>query len=81
MVSERSINEDVSENLAEVCNVLAGTFEQAGSPHVRLQKTYRPAAKAPPDISIFLYQHSERQDYEVEVSTYGVGKMAVVVFG
>lgn len=81
MVTEHYLKTDVAENLAEICNVLAATFEQAGSPHVRLLKTYEPAAKAPPDISIFLYQHSERVDLDVEVPTYGTGKMSLVVFG
>jgi hypothetical protein len=81
MVDEHYLKDDVAENLAEVCNVLAGTFEQAGSPHVRLLKTYQPAAKAPPDVSIFLYQHSERVDFDIEVPTYGTGKMSIVVFG
>jgi hypothetical protein len=81
MVTERYLNEDVAENLGEVCNVLAGTFEQAGSPHVRLLKTYQPSAKTPPDMAIFLYQHVERIDFDIEVPTYGTGKMAVVIFG
>jgi len=79
MVAQRYLDDNVIENLTEVCNVLAATFGLAGGQHVRLQKAYYPSNAAPPDVAIYLYQHTARHDFILDVAGYGAGPMSTVI--
>jgi hypothetical protein len=76
-VEERYLPESLVENLAEVSNVLASVFQAAGNPHLRLDKTYRPAASAPDPETALLYAPGQRIDLSVDVPGYGAGRLAV----
>lgn len=76
-IEDRFVPENLQENLGEVSNVLASVFQIPGNPHLRLQKTYCPAAAAPDQETQLLYALGQRIDITVDVPGYGSGRLAV----
>jgi hypothetical protein len=79
MAAEKALRHDAIENLAEVSNVLAAAFDSPTNPHVRMDNTYFPTGSAPQQITTFMFTHSDRIDYALDIKGYGVGKMTLVV--
>ncbi len=76
-VEERYLPEHLLENLGEVSNVLASSFQLPGNPHLRLERTYRPVASAPEDAVQLLYALGNRMDLDIDVPGYGAGRLSV----
>ncbi|UQX89580.1 hypothetical protein M6D93_06125 [Jatrophihabitans telluris] len=78
MISERFLRSDLAENLGEVCNVLASTFEHQGNEHVRLTTVYCPANTTPSALANLLYSNANRADLVIDVPGYGAGVLGIV---
>jgi hypothetical protein len=79
MIAEKAIRTDAVENLAEVSNVMAATFDHPQNPHVRMNQTYHPTGSAPGELTRYMFTHAERVDLELNVKGYGSGKMSLVL--
>jgi hypothetical protein len=79
MAADKFLRNDAVENLAEVSNVLAAAFDRPGNPHVRMIDTYYPTGGAPQELTTYMFTHSDRADFALNIKGYGVGKMTLVV--
>lgn len=78
MLRSRVLPEALQGDVREVFNVMARTFNDCGSVHVRLGSITFPPAAFPPDLRNLDRKPAARQDYQVKVGTFGTGKFAVL---
>lgn len=78
MASERSLRNDVVDNVSEICNVFSAVFEHPSNPDVRLARTYWPTAEIPDTLATHVFTHFNRADFVVEVNGYGSGRLCLV---
>lgn len=76
-IEDKSLPDNLLENLSEVSNVLASVFQLPGNPHLRLAQMYRPINSAGNDAVQLLYALGNRIDLSVDVPHYGIGRLAV----
>ncbi|WP_127783053.1 hypothetical protein [Rhodococcus sp. X156] len=76
-VHQQHLPQDLFDALSEVSNVLASAFQLPGNPHLRLERTYRPVAAAPPLATSLLYSGLQRLDLDLDVPGYGPGRLSV----
>jgi hypothetical protein len=76
-LEDRLLSTNLVENLSEVSNVLASTFNVPGNPHLRLAGTVVPVSGAPADAQMLARGAWQRLDFDVEVDGYGAGRVAV----
>lgn len=67
----------LSENIAELCNVLTSLLNREGAPHVKLHQVIVPGQTLPSDAAAHLLALGRRLDLVVEVARYGKGRFAL----
>ncbi len=70
------LTDSLRENFTEVANILAGVFNGAGMPHVRLGGVYVRAADLP-EGARELAETGEGPDLEVAIEGYGTGHVSI----
>jgi hypothetical protein len=80
-LEDGELTANLVENLTEVSNVLASTFNVPGNPHVRLTGIVVPVAGAPADAQHLARTARQRLDFDVEVDGYGAGRIAICTGG
>ena len=78
-IDENDVSGMLAENCYEVLNVLAGTFNVAGAPHVRLYEMYGPDVPLPADVAALTARIGERLDVLLSIAGYGDVRLSVVV--
>ncbi len=74
--------EDLSENFAEVVNIMASVFnEHPEAPHLKLYKVHAVGEKLPTDVAASLGYVVRRLDLKVDVAGYGAGRLSSVSIG
>ena len=73
--------EDLTENFAEVVNVMASVFNEPEAPHLKLYKVHAVGEKLPTDVASCLGYVVRRLDLRVEVAGYGAGRLSSVSIG
>ena len=69
----------ISDNFAEVLNILSALFNTPGAPHLRLYATYGPGEVPPTDVSALVRGHGGRLDLDVTIAGYGQGRLSFVL--
>lgn len=69
---------ELEENIFEVMNICAQWFHGKGRPAMSLRKVWAPDEELPKEVRKMLARGSSRRDYQMEVATYGAGKLALV---
>jgi len=70
--------ENLFENVVEVFNVAAASFNQPDAPHVKLYQTYAPMQPLPADVQKWVLAFVRRLDMRLEISGYGGGRISVL---
>jgi len=78
-VEANAVDETLADNLYEVLNVLAATFNVPDAPHVRLHALHPAIGAPPPDARARVLALGRREDLRVEVPGYGEGRLSVVL--
>ena len=74
--------EDLTENFAEVVNVLASVFNGGSdAPHLKLYKVHGVGETLPTDVASCLGYVVRRLDLRVDVQGYGAGRLSSVSIG
>ena len=74
--------EDLTENFAEVVNVMASVFnEDPAAPHLKLYRVHAVGERLPTDIAASLGYVVRRLDLRVTVQGYGAGRLSSVSIG
>jgi hypothetical protein len=76
-LEDGALASNLVENLTEVSNVLAATFNVPGNPHLRLAGTVVPVAGSPAEAQHLARNAWQRLDFDVEVDGYGAGRIAI----
>lgn len=78
-IEEGALGETLRENLYEVLNISAASFNAEGADHVRLYDVHHAGDALPPDILARSLTLGRREDLAVDVQGYGSGRIAVVL--
>ncbi|WP_263117830.1 hypothetical protein [Cellulomonas sp. RIT-PI-Y] len=78
-VTEEQLPGSLSENSAEILNVMAALFNVGDAPHLKLDTVYNPREPLPADVARWVLAYVRRLDLEVEVAGYGRGTASVLV--
>ena len=78
-VEANSLDEALAENVYEVLNVLAATFNVPDAPHIRLHAMHPAIGSPPPDARARLLALGRREDLVVEVPGFGDGRLSIVL--
>ncbi|ACU36256.1 MULTISPECIES: hypothetical protein [Actinosynnema] len=68
----------LTDNLAEICNVLTGLLNRDGGPHVKLSSIHAPGEEVPGDVLGYLQALGNRLDLDVAVTGYSHGLFSLV---
>ncbi len=71
-----TVPENLRENFAEVANILAGVFNGAGLPHVRLAGVWTRRSELPEGV-VDVAETGEGPDLEVSIEGYGTGHVSI----
>ena len=81
-ISAGALPEDLSENFAEVVNVMASVFNgDPGAPHLKLYTVHGVGEKLPTDVARCLGYVVRRLDLWIDVQGYGAGRLSSVSIG
>ncbi|HET8614479.1 MAG TPA: hypothetical protein VFL94_03060 [Actinomycetales bacterium] len=78
-IEDGELSESLVDNISEVFNIMAGLFNTAGSPHVRLYAWYPPGEPAPADVADLTASIVGRNDLDVSIAGYGDGQIGIVI--
>jgi len=78
-VRSGTLPENIKDNFGEILNILGGSFNAPGRPHVIFQKLYPSGPNLPPPVAAVLAQPGERLDLEIAIAGYGSGKATLLV--
>lgn len=78
-VEDGELTPTLADNLTELCNVLAGVFNHAGGPHVRLLRVHLTNEPMPGDVVAHLQALGNRLDLAVTTPGYGTGAFILVL--
>lgn len=78
-IEEGVLGATLRDNLGEVLNIAAATFNVEGADHVRLYAVHHIGDPLPPDLLARSLTLGHREDLAVDVHGYGAGKLAVVL--
>ncbi|NYG57029.1 hypothetical protein [Nocardioides perillae] len=67
------------ENLSEVFNIAASTFNVAGAEHLRLHAVHHVGDQAPHDVEARALTLGRREDLRIDVAGYGGGRLSVIL--
>ena len=74
-----SMDEALSENLSEICNVATRFFQGTYSTNVHVARIFEVPHQAPPQLFEMMKAARERQDMRLEIKGYGQGRAAVLM--
>ncbi|MEZ4240361.1 MAG: response regulator [Myxococcota bacterium] len=77
MLRQRELPEALQADVREVFNVMARTFNDCNSVHVRLRDISFPPAQPETELRRLDRKAAARQDYQVKVAGYGTGKLSL----
>jgi hypothetical protein len=81
-ISSGTLPEDLTENFAEVVNIMASVFnDNPETPHLKLYKVHGVGEKLPTDVAASLGYVVRRLDLRVDVQGYGAGRLSSVSIG
>jgi hypothetical protein len=80
-IEEGSVTGALAESLSEICNIVASLFNAPGAPHLRLYAAHVAGETLPADARIRTQVLGRREDFVVDVTGYGTGRLAVVLTG
>jgi len=79
VIASNGLDDTLTENLYEVLNVAASLFNAPGAAHVRLYEMHAAGRAIPPQISSLMLTLGRREDLELTLPGYGVGRFSVVI--
>ena len=78
-IEEKELTETISENVAEVCNIMSSMLNHEGEPRLRVHQTYLPGQMPPSDAIGYMLAFGRRLDLMVDVQGYGSGKIWITL--
>jgi hypothetical protein len=78
-IEDGELSESLVDNISEVFNIMAGLFNRAGAPHVRLYAWYPPGEAPPADVADLTASIVGRNDLDVSIAGYGDGQIGLVI--
>ncbi|WGY01184.1 hypothetical protein QI633_21925 [Nocardioides sp. QY071] len=78
-VGDGKVTDAISENLYEVLNIAASTFNVAGADHLRLHALHPAGPPLDPQVRISTLTLGRREDLAVDIAGYGAGLLSVVL--
>lgn len=78
-VTEGALSETLAENLYEVLNIAASTFNTPGHTHLRLHALHPAGAPLPAAVRAQALTLGRREDLAVDIAGYGSGRISVVL--
>lgn len=78
-VEANALTDALAENLYEVLNVLAATFNVPDAPHIRLHALHPATGPAPVDARTRVLALGRREDLLVDVPGFGAGRLSIVL--
>lgn len=78
-IEEGKLNDGLAENLYEVLNIAASTFNVPGADHLKLHALHPAGPPLDPMVRISVLTLGRREDLAVDISGYGGGLLSVVL--
>ncbi|MBU2694764.1 hypothetical protein CCO04_06680 [Pimelobacter sp. 30-1] len=78
-LEDGKLTDTLSENLYEVLNIAASTFNVAGAEHLRLHALHPAGPPLDPQLRISTLTLGRREDLKVSIAGYGDGLLSVVL--
>ncbi|WP_436698126.1 hypothetical protein [Nocardioides sp. BYT-33-1] len=78
-IADGTLPTPIAENLSEVLNVAASTFNVAGADHLRLHALHPAGPPLDPQLRISTLTLGRREDLHVDIAGYGGGLLSVVL--
>lgn len=78
-IGDGKVTDAISENLYEVLNIAASTFNVAGADHLRLHALHPAGPPLDPQVRISTLTLGRREDLAVDIAGYGSGLLSVVL--
>jgi len=79
LLEKGELDEALSENLSEICNVATQFFQGPYSSNVRVARIFEVPRHAPPQLFQMMRAARSRQDLRLEIKGYGQGRAAVLM--
>ncbi|MBJ7359169.1 hypothetical protein [Nocardioides sp.] len=80
-IETNTLGQPLAENLYEVFSVGASLFNVPGSAHLKLAEMHPAGAANPPHLSALMLTLGRREDLEISVPGYGLGRISFVICG
>ena len=78
-IEEGKLGDGLAENLYEVLNIAASTFNVPGADHLKLHALHPAGPPLDPAVRISVLTLGRREDLAVDISGYGGGLLSVVL--
>ncbi|WP_183100066.1 hypothetical protein [Nocardioides pelophilus] len=78
-IADGKLSDVLAENLYEVLNIAASTFNVEGAEHLKLHQLHPAGPPLDPMVRIQTLTLGRREDLRVEVAGYGAGSLSVVL--
>lgn len=78
-IGDGKVTDAIAENLYEVLNIAASTFNVAGADHLRLHALHPAGPPLDPQLRISTLTLGRREDLAVDIAGYGSGVLSVVL--
>ena len=78
-IGDGKVTDAISENLYEVLNIAASTFNVTGADHLRLHALHPAGPPLDPQVRISTLTLGRREDLAVDIAGYGAGLLSVVL--
>ncbi|MCR1786375.1 hypothetical protein KVF89_27830 [Nocardioides carbamazepini] len=78
-IADGKVTDTIAENLAEVLNIAASTFNVTGADHLRLHTVHPAGPPLDPQVRISTLTLGRREDLRVDIAGYGTGQLSVVL--
>ncbi len=80
-IETNSLSETLAENLYEVFNISTSLFNAPGAAHLKLHELHPAGTPNPRQMQSLMLTLGRREDLEVTVPGYGVGRISFVICG
>ncbi|WGX97853.1 hypothetical protein [Nocardioides sp. L-11A] len=78
-IGDGRLPDPMAENLAEVLNIAASTFNVPGADHLRLHLVHPAGPPLDPQVRISTLTLGRREDVYVDIAGYGAGALSVIL--
>ncbi|WP_435768364.1 hypothetical protein [Nocardioides sp. SYSU DS0651] len=78
-IEEGKLGDTIAENLYEVLNIAASTFNVPGADHLKLHALHPAGPPLDPSLRISALTLGRREDLAVDIAGYGSGHLSVVL--